>query len=239
MRVYYDLETTGANAATCKIVEMCFADERGGIMLHTLVNPGKPIELSATEVHGISQSDVMGALPFADHAPEVHEIVTQASMLVGFNNYKFDSVILNRELIEAGMPGLEGVEEADLYTLWTRHERRTLVTAAKRFAHFDLKDAHSAAADTTILPAVMAGMVDRFGLVDALDSGQSLVELSQPEGAVDREGKFRQREDGVIVFAFGKYDGKPVHSQRDYLNWMLTKDFSPEVKSYCRRFLSE
>lgn len=230
--VFYDLETTGANANTCEIVEMCFADVEGEILLHTLVKPGRIIEKKAYETHGISQADVEGALAFADHAPLVQQIVDEATILVGFNNYRFDSVILDRELKAVGMRGLSGVEEADLFTLWKRHERRTLVDAAKRFANYDLENAHSASADTTILPTVLVGMMKTFQLEG------NLVELSQPEGAVDREGKFRQREDGTIVFNFGKYRDQPVQMQRGYLEWMLNQDFSPEVKRFCREFLA-
>lgn len=237
--VFYDLETTGANASTCKIVEMCFAS-REGVILHEYVNPGRPIEKSATEVHGIATRDVAEAPPFEEFAPQVQAIVDGSAVLVGFNNYKFDSVVLDRELMAAGMPGLEkdmhGIvtqPEADLFTMWKRHERRTLVTAARRFADFDLENAHSASADTTILPAILSGMRKEFGL-----EGLDVVASSQLEGAVDREGKFRRDENDRVVFAFGKNAGQHVLKHRDYLQWMLGKDFSPEVKAWCRRFLS-
>lgn len=231
--VFYDLETTGANANTCHIVEMCFANLDGEILLHSLVKPGRIIEKKAFETHGISQSDVEGALAFADYAPQVQEIVDEAVVLVGFNNFRFDSVVLDRELKTAGCPGLHGrVEEADIYGMWVRNERRTLEEAARRFAGYDLKDAHSATADTTILPAVLSGLRKELGL-----EGHDLVASSMPEDAVDREGKFRRREDGTIVFNFGKFKDAPVTSQRGYLEWMLNADFSPEVKRYCRGFI--
>lgn len=232
MIIFYDLETTSAEASTCGIVEMCFADEEGDVLLHSLVKPARLIHRSATEIHGISEEDVRGALPFADHAPSVQQIVDEAELLVGFNNYQFDSVVLERHLQEAGMPGLRGTPEADIFGMWKRHERRTLETAVRRFVGVDLEDAHSAAVDTTILPRVLAGMMQ------ALRLQGDLVELSQPEGAVDREGKFRRLKDGTIVFNFGKYRDKPVQTQRGYLEWMLKQDFSPEVKRFCKEFLA-
>lgn len=230
--VFYDLETTGADANTCHIVEMCFADHGGEILLHSLVKPGRLIEKQAYETHGISQADVEGALAFADHAHTVQQIVDEAEILIGYNNYKFDSVVLDRELKTAGFPGLQGKPEADIFGMWKRHEQRTLVSAAKRFAGFDLEEAHSASADTTILPAVLSGLRKEFGL-----EGVDLVASSMPIGAVDREGKFREREDGTIVFNFGKFRGELVQAHRGYLEWMLNQGFSPEVKALCRRFL--
>lgn len=236
--IFYDLETTDANTERCKIIEMCFAT-REGILLHEFVNPGIPISKQASDVHGITAEDVRGALPFADHAVTVQQIIDGAACLVGYNNYQFDSVVLDRELTDAGMPGFakdqHGVvvqPEADLFTMWQRHEKRDLSTAALRFAGVDLVNAHSAGADTEVLPLILDGMRKTFDLESV-----GIIESSQPEGAVDREGKFRRREDGTIVFNFGKHKNEPVTRGHPYLKWMIGASFSPEVKAWCRRML--
>ncbi len=65
-----------------------------------------------------------------------------------------------------------------------------------------------------------------------------LRELSVPEWAVDRDGKFRKRDgDGVVVFDFGKNKDEPVARNKSYLEWMISADFSPETKAFARRYL--
>lgn len=236
-RVYYDLETTSAQAESCRIVEFCFADEWGKVLLHEFVNPGCVITAGATEVHGISATDVMGCARFDVYAPQIQELIEDAEILVGFNNISFDSIILDRELMAADQPGLKKDEfgliiqpEIDLFAVWKNKERRDLITAVGRFAGINLIDAHSATADTEILPVVLAGMSSAWGPFD-------FVAASKPEGAIDREGKFALDSNGVPVLNFGKHKGEPVSGNRNYLEWMLSKDFSPEVKAHCRRFL--
>ena len=46
---------------------------------------------------------------------------------------------------------------------------------------------------------------------------------------LDPDGKFVRRDDGLIAFAFGKYNGEPVNdvarTDRPYLEWIVNKDF--------------
>src|SRR5690606_15729725 len=127
--------------------------------------------------------------------------------------------------------------EIDLYALWQRCEPRTLAGATKRFAGMDLEQAHSARADTEILPRVLEGMAEAFGLDVSDISG--LAALSVPEGEVDRDGKFLRRPDGTVVFNFGQSRGRPVTSDPGLLDWMLRRDFSPETKAFARLFLGQ
>jgi hypothetical protein len=87
---------------------------------------------------------------------------------------------------------------------------------------------------------VLDGQADRYQ-----DLPRSIGELHQymeyPE-ILDPDGKFVRREDGVVVLAFGKYNGEPVadvaRSDRAYLDWIVRSDFSSEAKSIAREALS-
>ncbi len=237
--VFYDLETTGSDSGSCKIVEFCFADALS-VLFTEFVNPGRPIAAEATAVHGIKTTDVLTCKPFSEYATFIQELIDDV-ILVGFNNIRFDSIVLDRELREAGMPGLHKDEhgiidhhEIDLFAIWQRSEKRDLKTAAMRFARCDLVNAHSATADTEVLPIIMSGMRREFN-----HEGMDYSAMSIPEGAVDREGKFIHNKDGIVVFSFGKHKNDPVQSSqgRQYLKWMLTASFSDEVNAHCRRFL--
>jgi hypothetical protein len=170
--------------------------------------------------------------------------MVEGAVLCGYNIRRFDTLLLDAELRRAGKRGLPrddngkiATPEVDLYQLWVRHEARTLAGAAARFAGVTMGDeAHSASADTDVLPHMLEGMCQAFGLdPNNLDA---LARLSVPDGCVDRDGKFTRREDGVVVFNFGQSKGQPVASNRSFLTWMLGKDFSEETKSYARAFLT-
>lgn len=233
--VYFDLEATGVDPHTDRIVEIAL-DEVSGVCLDgdafdTRVNPGVPIPAEATAVHGISDEDVADSPTFPEIASSVQAIVSDA-ILVGYNSRSYDVVLLDAELVRAGQPGLPKdsigrivVPEIDPYRIWMEMEPRTLEKAAERFAGMKL-DAHSAAADAGVLPFVLGGMCHEFGLdisdVDALQT------ISVPEGSVDRAGKFL-REGDTIVFAFGPHNGESVALHADFLEWMTRKDFPPET----------
>jgi DNA polymerase-3 subunit epsilon len=234
--VFYDLETTGVDVASARIVQIALLAESGEVLLDTLVHPGCQIPSGASAVHGISDEAVAEAPRFEAIAAQV-QALTEGVVLAGYNNRRFDAPLLDIELRRAGQPGLDfdSLEEIDLYAAWAALEPRTLVGAVRRFLGKDLEGAHSALHDVKATQEVMAAMADLHGLEPA-----DFVRISRPEWEVDRDGKFRLDEDtGVPVFAFGKHAGKPAREHRDYLRWMLDKDFSPSTKAAIRRILGQ
>ncbi|MGC9342803.1 MAG: exonuclease domain-containing protein, partial [Bacteroidales bacterium] len=69
--IFFDLETTGINVATDRIVEISWLkiDLQGNEHSNTLlINPTIPIPEKSTEIHGISDEDVKNAPPFQEVA---------------------------------------------------------------------------------------------------------------------------------------------------------------------------
>lgn len=239
--VWLDIEGTGVDPYRDRIVEICILSDDGR-ELETRVNPGVPIPQEATAVHGITDADVADAPRFAEIAGDVQDLVGGA-ILGSYNGRRYDTVILDAELRRAGRPGLPrdefgriDVPEIDLYAIWSNLEPRNLAAAARRFAGVELVDAHSASADTRVLPDVLRGICFEFALdADDLDE---LVRLSIRDGSVDRDGKFLV-ENGVVVFNFGQKRGVPVAGEPGLLEWMLSRDFSPETKAFARLFLEQ
>lgn len=240
--LYLDIEGTGLSPTADRIVELALLPAGGELKVRR-INPGIPIPAEATAVHGITDQDVKDCPPFRQFAASVQAMV-EGKVLVGYLLRKYDTIMLDAELRRAGQPGIARdqsgklcVQEIDLYEIWQRHEPRTLVGAAARFAGVDLEDAHSADADTEVLPEILEGMLQYFGLRDR--SSSELVALCIPDGEVDRDRKFKRTEDGVIVFNFTDSKGQPVHENAGLLQWILQKDFSEETKAYARQFLEE
>lgn len=98
-----DFETTGLSPKTgARIVEVAAVrinpGEQPRVLLDTLVNPQGPVH--CTEIHGITDDDVVGAPRFADIADELTEALSGA--VVAAYNAAFDMSFLNYELSRAG-----------------------------------------------------------------------------------------------------------------------------------------
>lgn len=222
---------------TDRIVSVSVQELPSGNEFHTLINPGVPIPAEATAVHGITDEMVKDAPAF----PAVGQMLQEAAdvgVLVSFNGRRFDTPLLDTELVRHGFRGLQKdsvgritTPEIDLYQVLIKKEPRTLEATYERFTGRKLEGAHSSEADTKALPDLLEGMAEALGF-DPEDA-EDLVAITRPEDEIDRDGKFK-KEGGVAVFNFGKHDGEPVREHLDYLGWMLTKDFSAETKAVAR-----
>lgn len=258
MPLYFDLETTGLDPDSARIVELAAVDEeearaeaavgagqtelglgREPTYLRRF-HPGVPIPEAAARVHGITDRDVADAPRFADEAAEIQRMF-EGRVLCGYNLRSFDTPLLDAELRRADQAGLdlEAVREIDLFRVWTRlaptegRGMRTLGAAVVRYLGRPLDEAHAAAADTLVLPELLAAMRDAHGLAP-----EEMVELSVASGEMDRAGKLR-REGGVVVFAFGRHAGEAVGDHPDYVDWMLRSNFASETKRILRRLAAE
>ncbi len=85
--VFFDLETTGINIATDRIVEISLLKvlPNGKEAIKTYrVNPEMPISEESTSIHGISNEDVKDAPTFKMIASELATFI-EDSYLGGFN----------------------------------------------------------------------------------------------------------------------------------------------------------
>ena len=242
----FDLETTGVDVEKDKIVQLAIIRvEPYGTRrtFETLVNPERPIPPEATAVHGIKDTDVANAPTFAQVRREVEELLMDAD-LAGYNSVRFDQPLLAAELKRAGSElDLRGAHHLDAMRIFHQMERRDLTAAYKFYCGKELVGAHGALADTTatleILDAQLAHYPDLPRDVENLH-----VFCNPDEGKyVDRNRKFVWNDEGEAVFTFGKYQGSSLNkvvsdgSGRGYLEWMLGKDFSEEIKGLLREAL--
>jgi DNA polymerase-3 subunit epsilon len=126
--VVLDVETTGTDVATDRIVQFCFWRVAGGKAPHVkLVEPLGPIPAGATAVHGITDEMVRDEPPFSYFAPRIQAALGHPTVLVTYNGTRFDVPLLDAELRRHGYPHLPGlgdatgritIPEIDLYVLW-------------------------------------------------------------------------------------------------------------------------
>ncbi len=238
--VCFDLETTGIDPASDRIVEISILrlEPDGTRLTRTRrINPGRPIPEEATAVHGIRDEDVADAPSFRQVAKGLLELLEGAD-LTGFNVARFDIPLLDREFRDCKLNlGLDQRRIVDAMTIFHRMEPRDLSAATRFYLGREHAGAHTAEADVAVSFEILEAQLTRYDelpdTVDALDAWLRRV----PENAADQSGKF-VHEDGRVVFNFGKHKGKPLAevavAAPDYLKWILGSDFPDDAKQVVR-----
>ena len=233
--VAFDCETTGLDVYEDRIVEIALVEYPDTVLVNTRFKPDVPMSPGASKVTGITDADLSELLPFADWAETIQKSI-EGAILLGYGSRRFDTMILDAELRRAGQPGidLDTVKEIDLYRVWTECEPHTLTGALQRFLKID----HSGAAHGA-LPDVkhlfdLAGTISVSFDVDR----HRMIELSKPDDEVDRSGRLKLNDDGVVCFNCTKHSGEPVTDHVGLIHWMLERDFPADTKACLRNILS-
>ena len=228
--VFFDLETTGINIATDRIVEISIikVHPNGNEQKKTYrINPEMPIPPQSTAVHGISDADVANCPTFKQIAKEMVEIFKDSD-IAGYNSNKFDVPLLAEEFIRAGVDfDLKKRHFVDVMSIFMKKEPRNLSAAYKFYCNADLENAHSANADTEATYEVFKAQVDRYS-----DIGNDIAEISKFSSYgsnADCMGRFVYDADNNVVVNFGKYKGQLLTEvfKKDpaYYDWMMKGDF--------------
>ncbi len=228
--IFFDLETTGINIASDRIVEISYLkiDLNGNESSKTLrLNPEMPIPEKVIAIHGISNEDVKDAPTFNEVAKSVARDF-EGCDLGGYNSVRFDIPLLAEEFLRAGVDiDLKRRKFVDVQVIFMKMEPRTLTAAYKFFANKELENAHSAEADTRATYEVLQAQLDRYSNLEN-DIGK-LAEFSAHNRNVDFAGRIIFNEEDVEVFNFGKYKGMPVsevlNKDPGYYGWMMRGDF--------------
>ncbi len=232
---FLDLETTGTNVVSDRIVEISILkiDINNNEETKTwLVNPEMPIPPASTAIHKITDEKVKDAPTFKELGKTVAKFL-EGCDLGGFNSNRFDIPLLAEEFIRADVDiDLRKRKFVDVQTIFHKMEQRTLVAAYKLYCDKSLENAHSAEADTRATYEVLQAQLDRYdNLQNDVDwlSGYSAFTRN-----VDFSGRIVYNDKDQEVFNFGKYRGKLVEEvfEKDpsYYSWMMNSDFSLHTK---------
>lgn len=233
--VFFDLETTGTNPATDRIVEICYlkVSPNGKEEAKTiLVNPDIPIPAEATAVHGITNEKVANCPKFKEIAKVLARDI-EGCDLAGYNSNRFDIPLLAEEFLRADVDiDFTKRKFVDVQTIFHKMEQRTLSAALKFYCNQEIENAHSAEADTRATYEVLKAQLDRYPNLN--NDVAFLAEFSAQNKNVDFAGRIIYNEKGVEIFNFGKYKGKPVadvlKEDIGYYGWMMNGDFTLHTK---------
>ncbi len=251
--VVLDLETTGINITTDRIVEIALLKVNpNGTEEEKVyrINPEMPIPLESSLIHGIYDDDVKDEPTFKQLAKTLAKFM-EGCDLCGFNSNRFDIPLLAEEFIRADVDiDMKRHKFIDVQAIFHKMEKRTLAAAYKFYCQKDLTDAHSALADTRATYEVLKSQIEMYDGVQYEDAKgnkstpivndmEKLSEFSSYDQNVDFAGRIVYDEKGVEVFNFGKNKGVPVEKvlreQPGYFGWMMDGEFPLYTKKVLTR----
>jgi len=239
---FLDLETTGINLASDRIVEIAIVKihpDGSETVKRKLINPQIPIPKEASDIHGITNEMVKDAPTFRQVGNEVKQFLEQCD-LAGYNSNRFDWPLLVEEFLRAGQEfDLGGRRMLDVQKIYHVLEPRTLSAAYKFYCDKTLTNAHSAEVDARATWEVFAAQVERYPQLG--DSLESALQFIGEEQIVDFARRFIM-DNGKEVFNFGKHKGRPVadvlRSEPQYYDWMMKGDFPMHTKQKLTEILN-
>jgi DNA polymerase III subunit epsilon len=231
---FIDLETTGINLGTDRIIEIAIIKilpDGTRSIKRKLLNPEMPISQSSIDVHGITNEMVKDAPTFRQVANEFKQMLDGCD-LAGYNSNRFDIPLLVEEFLRVQVEfDMKGRKLVDVQKIFHQMEQRTLSAAYRFYCNKNLDGAHSAEADANATLEILDAQVGKYpALGNTVDS---ILKCIGEEAIVDLARRFIM-DNGVEVFNFGKFKGRPVSevlkAEPQYYDWMMKGDFPQHTK---------
>lgn len=229
-----DLETTGVNLGTDRIVEIAIVKvlpDGTRSVKRKLINPEMPIPKTASDIHGITDEMVKDASTFKQVANELKQVLDGCD-IAGYNSNRFDIPLLMEEFLRVQVEfDMKGRKLVDVQRIFHQMEQRTLSAAYKFYCNKNLEGAHSAEADATATFEILEAQTIRYPSLG--NSVDTILKAIGEDIIVDFARRFVM-ENGVEVFNFGKFKGRAVsdvlRAEPQYYDWMMRGDFPQHTK---------
>ena len=238
--VFFDLETTGLNIGSDRIVELSyhklFPDGKQESKTYR-INPEMHIPEEASLVHKIYDEDVADCPTFQQVAKEIVKVIS-GSDLAGYNSNHFDIPLLAEELIRADVDfDLKKCKFIDAYVIFMKNEPRNLSAAYRFYCGKSLDNAHAANADTEATYEVLMAQLDKYPALP--DNVEELANYTSFNRFADFAGRIAYDSNGNEIFNFGKYKGQQVaqvlKTDTGYYGWLMNTDFPQYTKKILTR----
>jgi len=232
---FIDLETTGVNLSTDRIVEIAIVKILPDGTRQTkrkILNPQMPIPKQSSDIHGITDAMVKDAPTFKQVANELKQYIENCD-LGGYNSNRFDIPMLMEEFLRAEMDiDLSNRRMVDVQHIFYTMEPRTLTAAYKFYCGKELIDAHGAEADINATIEVLLSQMAKYPQLGS--TVDSILLTIGEDRIVDYARRFIMDDKGVELFNFGKHKGRSVaevlKAEPQYYDWMMKGDFPLHTK---------
>jgi DNA polymerase-3 subunit epsilon len=239
---FIDLETTGINLGTDRIVEIGMIKilpDGNRSAKRKLLNPEMTIPQGSIDIHGITNEMVKDAPTFKQASNDIKQFLDNCD-LSGYNSNRFDIPMLMEEFLRVETEfDMKGRRLVDVQKVFHMMEQRTLTAAYKFYCQKNLEGAHSAEADARATMEILEAQVERYPQMG--NTVDSILKFTGEEVIVDFARRFIM-EKGVEVFNFGKHKGRPVtevlRAEPQYYDWMMRGDFPLHTKQKLTEILN-
>ena len=201
---FIDLETTGINLGTDRIVEIAI------------------VKILTDGTRSVKRKQV---------AQELKQMLDGCDF-AGYNSNRFDIPLLMEEFLRAQVDfDMKNRKLLDVQNIFHKMEPRTLGAAYRFYCNKTLDGAHSAEVDASATHEILEAQLEKYAdLGNTLDS---ILKVIGEDQVVDFARRFVM-ENGIEVFNFGKYKGRPVadvlKTEPQYYDWMMKGDFPQHTK---------
>ncbi len=246
---FFDLETTGVNVVTDRIVEISIyrvMPDGSSDSMTRLINPTIPIPAEVSAIHGIKDEDVAHSPTFAQLAPALDEFLRNCD-LSGYNSNKFDIPMLIEEFLRCNIQfDIKKRRLIDVQNIFHKMEPRTLKAAYRFYCQKELVGAHEAEADTKATYEILLAQIERYQQTEYEDRDgnkstpikndvEALHDFSYNHNNADLVGHIGFNNQGKEIFKFGKYKNRVVeevfNKEPQYYDWMMRADFPLSTKN--------
>lgn len=245
--VFFDLETTGTSISQDRIIEIGMVKltpNNETIRKASLINPGIPIPIESSLIHGIYDKDVEGKPAFKEVAKDYARFLEGAD-LCGFSILKFDVPMLVEEFLRAGVEfDYRRKRIIDAQKIFHLMEKRTLAAAYKFYVNKELQNSHTAEADAEACMEILAAQVQKYNgetvtdslgnKVGVITNDMEVLSRLSLSNLVDLAGRMCLNAKGEEIFNFGKHRNKKVtavlREEPAYYDWIMNGDFSLDTK---------
>jgi len=150
----------------------------------------------------------------------------------GYNSNRFDIPLLMEEFLRSQVDfDMKNRKLLDVQNIFHKMEPRTLGAAYKFYCSKTLDGAHSAEVDASATYEILEAQLERY--TELGTTVDSILKVIGEDQVVDFARRFVM-ENGIEVFNFGKFKGRPVadvlKSEPQYYDWMMKGDFPQHTK---------
>jgi DNA polymerase III subunit epsilon len=232
---FIDIEATGANVATDRIVEIAIIKhlpDGSRSVKRKLLNPQIPIPQVVCDIHGITDEMVKNAPTFKQAAQEIKQFLDGCD-LACYNAYRLDIPMLVEEFIRSGVEfEMKNRKLVDVQKIFHQMEQRTLSAAYKFYCNKPLENAHSAEADAAATAEILNAQLEKYPQLG--NNIDSILKVIGEDNIIDFARRFIYDEKGKEIFNFGKHKGRPIadvlKAEPQYYDWMMKGDFAMNTK---------
>ena len=232
---FIDIEATGSNAATDRIVEIAIIKQLpdgSRTIKRKLINPQIPIPQVVCDIHGITDEMVKEAPTFKQAAQEIKQFLDGCDLSC-YNAYRLDIPMLVEEFIRAGVEfEMKNRKLVDVQKIFHQMEQRTLAAAYKFYCNKLLDGAHGAEVDAAATAEILSAQLEKYPQLG--NNIDSILKGIGEDNIIDFARRFIFDDKGKEVFNFGKHKGRPIadvlKTEPQYYDWMMKGEFPMNTK---------